>query len=394
MQSLVALGVFIHPDVCWAQQPEPAMEPDFTEGSQESPRDDQPQVTKQLPETHEKLNAPKLITDLEKAVEPKLELGEHDISGVLVVQGNAGNGTAFLANYHDRLVVFTNQHVLAGQESVQILTQQGQTLQFTEIHAANNADLLMMMVAEAPERSTPLPVALDDAHVAIDLVSVIPGNAQGDGVVTITGGHVQAIGPQRLEVSNPVYPGNSGSPVIENKSGLVIGVLTEATTLSGGAIETASFQSPNSSIKHEVRYFAHRITTVEQWKPLDWRAFQRMHADLEKTEEELMDLVTYFTERSAPITVPAISRADQELGEILNSTRSPRDKMAGLTRFLRDLQAVIRTAQQRVAGRPTVYVHEERRKNLMELADNLSQGIGRLENDQRFLDSLTRRRRR
>ena len=58
---------------------------------------------------------------------------------------------------------------------------------------------------------------------------VTPGNSEGGEVILNTEGKVLGIGPEHIEISNPVYHGNSGGPVIHTKTGKVLGVVTQAT---------------------------------------------------------------------------------------------------------------------------------------------------------------------
>ena len=68
---------------------------------------------------------------------------------------------------------------------------------------------------------------LPDPHVKRDDQTVVPGNSKSDRVITQTAGKLLAIGPQGIEVDNPVYPGNTGSPIVHTDSVEVIGILTK-----------------------------------------------------------------------------------------------------------------------------------------------------------------------
>jgi hypothetical protein len=83
-----------------------------------------------------------------------------------------------------------------------------------------------------------------------------------------TPGIVNGVGPERIEISNPIFHGNSGGPVVDLGSGQVVGVVTFATTRGPtDAMDQASRANPNSAITSDVRYFALRMDTVPNWEP-------------------------------------------------------------------------------------------------------------------------------
>ena len=102
-----------------------------------------------------------------------------------------------------------------------------------------------------------------------------------------TQGKVLGIGPERIEIDNPIYHGNSGGPVFHTKSGKVLGVVTEAMKVDvTDALDKASFASRNSAISGSMRYFALRLDTVSTWLPIDSRRFQNETTFLDQFHEQ------------------------------------------------------------------------------------------------------------
>jgi len=89
------------------------------------------------------------------------------------------------------------------------------------------------------------------------------GDSLGDGVIVEVKGEFQGIGPEVIEVSAPFVPGNSGGPVIDSKTGKVIGVSTYGRIIrqSDDALTGSRFAA--RGYKPAVRRFATRIDNLD-----------------------------------------------------------------------------------------------------------------------------------
>jgi hypothetical protein len=162
---------------------------------------------------------------------------------------------------------------------------------------AADRDLAMLTVQDNP--ASPLPTL----EMAPDISAVVqpgdevitPGNSQGGEVMLNTAGKVLGIGPERIEIDNPIYHGNSGGPVFHTKSGKVLGVVTEAIKVNmADDLDKASFASRNSAIGGTMRYFALRLDTVATWIDIDPGAFRRETAFLAEFQEQNRRLDAYL----------------------------------------------------------------------------------------------------
>ena len=103
---------------------------------------------------------------------------------------------------------------------------------------------------------------------------VTPGNSEGGEVVLDTKGKVLGVGPDRIEIDNPIYHGNSGGPVIHTRTGKVIAVVTMGQKMKPtDDLDRASFDNKNSAITATMRYFGLRLDTVPKWEVYDWNRF-------------------------------------------------------------------------------------------------------------------------
>ena len=313
------------------------------------------------------------------AVAAKLGLPLPEVlDAVVIVAGRDGAGTGFLCRFHNNTFVATNQHVLEVGSPLTLRTRRGEAIRTGRIFAATDADIALIECAAPPANTSTLEIAtLPDPAIKKDAPTLVPGNSKGDGVVTQTTGRLLAIGPQRVEVDNPVYPGNSGSPIIDLASRKVIGVLTEVELVSFSEFEKASFRSKNSALKSTVRYFGHRIDSVQQWEGLDWNVFQQTEEAVKQSRKELDAMFAYFTESSGQY------KQFKELHEAKNNAAkvyfdrkySDADRLEAYNRFLRDVESLVRRAKVRVGNRKVYFVQKTQVETVNRMADLLTDGM-------------------
>ena len=213
--------------------------------------------------------------------------------------------------------------------------------------------------------------------------------------VTQTQGKVVAIGPQRVEVDNPVYPGNSGSPIIALKTGKVIGVLTEAELITLNAFEKASFQNNNSAIKSEIRYFGCRIDTALNWLPLNWSEFQLLDSQISQSRKELNWIIDYFTgSKDSYNEFKELHEArNRTIVALSQSKLNPTSKVDELNRFMRDIDSLIRRTQTRIVRKNPIFIQKEQIQAIDLLASKLHESVISAQRDPDLAISLMRRHR-
>jgi hypothetical protein len=204
---------------------------------------------------------------------------------VVIITGDEGQGSGFLTHLPDGPAVITNLHVVSGNAHLHVKTSDGREIPILSLSGASDRDLAKLSITDDHYHYLELAKNFDATVQAGDDI-LAPGNSEGGGVTLDTPGKLVGIGPDRIEISNPIFHGNSGGPVIDQGSGQVLGVVTytmrRAPTDWG---DEASRANPDSAITSDVRYFALRVDTVSQWDPYDMNLFARQAAFLKNFEE-------------------------------------------------------------------------------------------------------------
>lgn len=167
----------------------------------------------------QEVNLPSLIKTIQPSV---VSIAVYDAAGTVVRQGSG----FFVSEIGD---VITNRHVLEGAIRAEIKTTDGASYSVTEVVAENqDADLVQVSVSISKSVPKPLPVTqiLPEVGERVLVIGSPFGLEQ-----TVSDGIVSAIrtsaefGGRVIQITAPISPGSSGSPVI-NMKGQVIGVAT------------------------------------------------------------------------------------------------------------------------------------------------------------------------
>lgn len=216
----------------------------------------------------------KLETPLGQPGPGEVGLTEAQSHAVVLIKGDEVQGTGFLMKTADGPVVVTNIHVISANPNLKILTTMGEQIKTLSLKGASDRDLAMFAIQDNHYSYLEAATEIDHTVHTSDEV-VTPGNSQGGEVLLNTEGVVLAVGPDRIEISNPIFHGNSGGPVFHPKSDKVVGVVTYATRVNtSNALDKASFARTDSAITERMRYFGFRIDTVPKWETYDWNRFQ------------------------------------------------------------------------------------------------------------------------
>jgi len=283
-------------------------------------------------------------TSLQSASEPGPSSAAADLvkmhrNNLVFVSGNDGSGSVFVAN-------------LGGAKYGAKVSVGAPTI-------AVGHDIFRMQLGPG---GTPLEIVQGvDENVAIDDEIVVLGNAEGAGVINTIKGRVVGIGPQLVEVNAPFQPGNSGSPIIQLKTGKVIGV---ATYLSIKKYDPATKEILKTPV---VRRFGYRIDSVKNWQPVNWRTFLTQAAEIQNIEKLTTDLDKFLIDvaddskiSSGVHTNPAIkSRIDQWQAS-RNQHQSPKDAAAADQNFISFLKVACR-ADTMAARQRLTYDYFQRR---------------------------------
>lgn len=181
-------------------------------------------------------------------------------NAVVIIEGDESTGTGFIVKIDDRNYLYTASHVLSGNKKLTAKTPQGVKLQkFGTLEAAEGADLVRLPILEDVTHA--LELLSPDVELPIQEEIGALGNGGGTGVISLEKGHVLGVSADSLEVSTAVIPGNSGGPVIQIKTGKVVGVVTHLTAQKSTIWTQGTRQA-------EVRRFACRLNKEWKWKEI------------------------------------------------------------------------------------------------------------------------------
>jgi S1-C subfamily serine protease len=220
----------------------------------------------------------------------KLDATQAMLAGVVIVEGNEGVATGFVAKIRNIPFVVTNLHVLGDNTTLTVKTLKGELLPWQQVAGAVGADIALLRIVKPDAAPTPLPLAADvmkSTKIGDDVVVV--GNRLGGGVATQVTGQVRGVGPNRIEIDAPFEPGNSGSPVFDATTGEVLGIAAYTETVK---VDTSSLKNGGYAMRTaEKRWFAFRLDTVANWEPIDlnrWHAQMKRVSDFHDTSTALL----------------------------------------------------------------------------------------------------------
>lgn len=313
-----------------------------------------------------------------------------ELNSVLAVSGSEAQGTAFVTVYEEKPYIVTNQHVLSGQSNLKIQNGEKRDFRGTRFVAATDADIAFIELPEVPPGIFPLALATDVERIAKKGDEVlVPGNSEGGGVITVTPGKVVAVGPKRIEVDAPVFPGNSGGPIYHVKSGKVVGVLTEAEIVSDNHFTAASMRDSASQIKREIRYFGHRVDTVGGWESMDWRAFHKTSRAIARADEELGALIAYLHNDPSWKEFGELHRSFNDAKAVISAGKySSADKLKAQKNFLRNFELMTKTPLRRLKSLKSYYIHTTQKEILERQVSYIQGAIDIANEDTRMLGRL------
>ncbi len=283
------------------------------------------------------------------AAEPQV-LHEEQMDGIVLIEGDKGVATGFIARIHDTVCVVTNLHVLVSNEKVTIKKLDGKMVVVQGVIGAVGADIALLRIADQSGTVSALDMADDVLQSAkIGDKVVVVGNMLGGGVATQISGTIMGVGPDRIEVNAAFQPGNSGSPIYDVASKQVVGVCTFVQTMTvdiNGTPATAATKN-DPGMQSKTRWFGYRLDSVTKWETLDWTKWRgqiQQVSDFYDTSlallalyrgdlveagknSRLRALIERFTSRLSPSELKAIpanpsESATSQVRDLLRSARA------------------------------------------------------------------------
>lgn len=183
------------------------------------------------------------------------------MESTLIVKSPEGSGSAFLTRIGGQNVIVTNAHVYLALAAPQICDIDGKQYDVTKITASKTRDLVVLSFAGPQKNKKYLQLETDVSKLEVNSPVVVYGNSLGDNVVTAAAGKLNGVGPETIEVDAGFVPGNSGGPVLSDKSGKVVGVATYLKIISPD-VSTRGSRYQSTALRPAVRRFAVRLDNL------------------------------------------------------------------------------------------------------------------------------------
>lgn len=208
-----------------------------------------------------------LVPAKKKVSVPKLTYFVHQ-------EDTGGCGSAFLLEDTTGIWLVSNVHVFSGSTNLSVINIEGGTLDVpSQVEIAKDRDMIRFRTDE------PVGLRLSPSCEFEESICAY-GDSGGAGVLTRLKGKAIAIGPDRIEISAEIIPGNSGGPVV-NADGEVVGVssyLLRHKDLPDWIADGTRFT--------DTRRMALRLNDVE-WVPVSFLDFYMQASALKEMEENL-----------------------------------------------------------------------------------------------------------
>ena len=230
-------------------------------------------------------------------------------------KGNLGTGFFIWEERCQRAYAITNAHVVEDSEKVTIRMHDGRTQTVKVIHTDISNDLAIIESPSGTHPSLPL-MAGEDMTIGNELIAI--GTPLGLDW-TISRGVMSQIRPRRngsafVQTDVSINPGNSGGPLIDTKSGSVVGIATFRLTESDSGL---NFGLHASTISDIVSAHCKNISERSGLNP------ERTDKQSETTTNSLLDEAAFLAAKDKLIdlyTSGAITKAefDRKIEELRN----------------------------------------------------------------------------
>lgn len=199
----------------------------------------------------------RIAVDLEEML---VEVYEKANPSVVYIITSLGSGSGFVYSQDGHIV--TNNHVVEGSRSFEVVFSTGDRRSARLIGADTDSDLAVIQVEELPDGVFPLSLAAHDEFKVGQFVVAIgnPFGEQGSmswGIISglgrslpsqraTTQGSTYSL-PEVIQTDAPINPGNSGGPLL-NLNGEVVGVNAAVASITG-TNSGVGFSIPVSAVK-------------------------------------------------------------------------------------------------------------------------------------------------
>ncbi len=241
-------------------KPAETAKPAKTETAESKPEDLEAYKRRIYEEELSKLTFQKLFQPAPPA-DPKIQ--PDIMQNLLFVNGENGAGTAFKMQFGQLPVIVTNAHVFLGLRDPVIRDIKGRCYKILSVYGAKQRDLVIMTYRRKKDEAPLLRLMKDFSSIQVNSKITAYGNSQGSQTHSVLPGSLLGLGYDRMEVSCGIVGGNSGGPVLLDKSREVIGVSTFLTIreVDLQAVGTR-YEGKKGLLHYNIRRYASRIDNL------------------------------------------------------------------------------------------------------------------------------------
>jgi hypothetical protein len=197
---------------------------------------------------------------------------------VLIVEGDSGSGSAFVALAEGKPYIYTNAHVLKGQKKLTFKDSNGKIVgHLGRVEVSEEYDLARLPLGGKPFKDLLVRVAYKDEVIIGEEVTAYR-NSGGESVITQLIGAILGVGPSELEIDAGIIPGNSGGPILKKATNVVLAIATRGQAESGPWADDTRFE--------EIRRFGLRPPEKTTWKKttlvglkMEWEKIEKINID-------------------------------------------------------------------------------------------------------------------
>lgn len=180
---------------------------------------------------------------------------------VVNISSKNSRGTGFICKLWGIPVLITNAHVFADMIHCSIEDMFKNTYQYRGALISKERDLAILEI-DLPPGVKPLALNYNVGKLPLNTQLNAYGDSKGAGVIVELSGQLIGIGPNDIEISAPIVPGNSGGPVV-TADGKVIGMSTYLL-LPPNALATDGTRFGNAQKQNTgIRRFAIRVDNLQ-----------------------------------------------------------------------------------------------------------------------------------
>lgn len=195
-------------------------------------------------------------TNSADAMKKIIEDSQKHVVTIQLSDGSLGSGF----QYNKKGDVITNAHVVANEKDVVVLTKDSREMSGQVIGVNPTRDIALVRVKDL-EGNEPLPVERKKKSAIGDEVLALGSplglqNTVTDGIISGVDREVnieQTYYKDAYQISAPIAPGNSGGPLVDKKTGKVIGINSAATDQG-----TIGFSIPIIAVLDEIDSWANQ----------------------------------------------------------------------------------------------------------------------------------------